>query len=203
MCHKLDPRFFDHLDKMDHTDVCRRSLAEYDPERKIYRITALNEMYEISAKRQEISHVEANGIRPVSVELGLAIIFYLMQSRDIPISNKWVSEKELRGGITFFRGPHAFPTPEIARHCGKDIETLHQAARKIGGEPIAMGDVAYRFKALPRILMAVVFWRGDEEFEPNCKMLMDATIQDHLPLDVIFGLSIEVARRITGLPLWH
>ena len=205
MCHKLDNRFFEELAKMDPFDVCRRALAEYDADRKVYRLPALGMLYEVDAQKRGISpYVKAPGLiidSPISVELALAILFYLMKSRDIPISGKWISEKELQGGVTFFRGPHAFPTPEIARECGKDLETLHRAAKQIGGEPVDMGDVAYRFRAAPRVPMAVVFWKGDEEFPPECKLLMDSTIQDHLPLDVIFGLAIEIARRLTGLPL--
>lgn len=187
---------------MDPQDVVRRSLAEYNWENKFYRIEALNEIWELHLQEQIICR-ECKKREPISVELGLAILFYLMKSKDIPISGRWVSEKELSGGVTFFRGPHAFPTPEIARNCGKDLNKLHVSARKMGGEPLDMADIAYRIKALPRIPMAILFWKGDEEFAPECKLLMDSTIEEHLPLDVIFGLAIEVARRLTGLPLWH
>lgn len=202
MCHKLDPKFFNELAQMNPQDVVRRSLAEYDAKKKLYRIEALNEIWEVVPEEQLICREGKKG-EPVSVELGLAILFYLMRSKDIPISGKWVSEKELRGGVTFFRGPHAFPTPEIARSCGKDLNFLHEAVKKMGGEPLDMADISYRIKALPRIPMAILFWKGDEEFPPECKLLMDSTIEEHLPLDVIFGLAIEVARRLTGLPLWH
>jgi len=204
MCHKLDIRFFKELESMDPSDVCRRSLAEYDFARGVYRLEALGCIYEVRPADWTICAVQDFvPAGPVSVEMGLAIIFYLMRSKDMPISGKWVSEKELRGGVTFFRGPHAFPTPEIARECGKDDDKFREALVKIGGEPLDMADVAYRFRALPRVPMAALLWKGDEEFAPECKLLMDSTIEEHLPLDVIFGLAIEVARRLTGLPLWH
>jgi hypothetical protein len=55
---------------------------------------------------------------------------------------------------------------------------------------------------LPRIPAAAVLWYADEEFEASAKLLMDATIEKHLPLDVIFGMSIEVIGRIVDKTLW-
>ena len=40
----------------------------------------------------------------------LFIIHYLLKSKEIEISNEWISEKDIPGGTTFFRGPHEIPT---------------------------------------------------------------------------------------------
>lgn len=202
MCHKLDARFFDRLAEMNPSEVAAKSLAKYDASSGVYRIVALNEEFEVNTKTREIRSVGENG-RPVSVELGLAIIFYLMQCDGSEVSGKWISEKEIKGGIQFFRGPHTIPTAPIAATCADGFDSVKEAALKLGGSPIDMGDAAYVFKALPRAPIAVVLWRGDEEFPPECKILMDRTIENHLPLDVIFGLAIEIARRLTGKPLVH
>jgi hypothetical protein len=37
----------------------------------------------------------------------------------------------------------------------------------------------------------------DEEFPAEVKVHFDPTVADHLPLDVIFGLVIEMSRRLT------
>lgn len=60
-----------------------------------------------------------------------------------------------------------------------------------------MGDAAYRFSFLPRVQVAVVLWRGDEEFGAEARLLFDRTIGEHLPLDVIFSLASEVCDRIS------
>jgi len=66
------------------------------------------------------------------------------------------------------------------------------------GEPLAMGDAAFRFQILPRIPLTAVLWYGDKEFEASAKLLMDSTIQHHLPLDVIYPMSVEFIRRFVG-----
>ncbi|MCK5094409.1 MAG: DUF3786 domain-containing protein, partial [Spirochaetes bacterium] len=68
----------------------------------------------------------------------------------------------------------------------------------LGGKPVEMGDAAFQFQVLPRIPVVAVLWYADEEFDASAKLLMDATIEQHLPLDVIFGMALEFIGRIVG-----
>jgi hypothetical protein len=200
MCHKLDPVFFQRLKDMSPDDVCRRSLAAYDAKRAIYRLSFLYKDYEVDPGLQIIKPINA-GDGPVSMEAALVIVFYLLQARDIPLSRKWVSEFQLKGGAIFFRGPHAVRNSELSSHFGHDVEGFKGACQTACGQPVDMGDAAFRFDVLPRIPAIVAFWYADEEFDATAKLLMDATIEQHLPLDVIFGMSLELYSRIVGRDL--
>lgn len=202
MCHKLDPIFFTRLAGMDPEDVCRRSLAVYDKDRRVYCITALGQEYEVNPERCGIHPLDTDE-DSVSVELGLLIIFYLMQAKDILPEGRWVNEFSLKGGAMFFRGPHAFHTKAVAERFGRDVEGFKKVCAGLGGRPEQMGDAAFRFQILPRIQAVVVLWYADDEFEASAKLLMDATIEQHLPLDVIFGMALELLGRIVGENLWN
>jgi len=201
MCHKLDPVFFSQLAQMDPQDVCMRSLTAYDHDRKVYRVTVLEKDYEIDTARCDIKPLDPEE-GPVSVELGLLILFYLLQAKDIPLSGKWVSEFDITGGAMFFRGPHVIRNDAVADRFGRDVEGFVESCRALHGDPIDMGDAAFKFRVLPRIPAVVVLWRADDEFEASAKLLMDATIDRHLPLDVIFGMALEILGRIVGKTLW-
>jgi len=202
MCHKLDPVFFSRLAAMDPEDVCRRSLANYDASRRVYSITALGNEYEVKPEKGTILPMDTANTDPVSVELGLLILMYLLEAKDIPPAGKWINEYSLKGGAMFFRGPHAFRTEEIAKRFGRDVEGFKKACRLLGGKPEQMGDAAFRFQILPRIQAVVVLWYADDEFDASAKLLMDPTIEEHLPLDVIFGMGLELLGRILGKNLW-
>lgn len=201
MCHKLDPIFFKRLRKLDPEDTCRRSRAEYDSKCRVYSITAIGQDYEIDPVNQEIKPL-APGKDPVSVELGLLILFYLLEAKDIPLEGRWVSEFNLKGGAMFFRGPHAFRNDEIAARFGYDLAGFKETCLALGGSPVKMGDAAFQFQVLPRIPAVAVLWYADEEFDASAKLLMDATIEQHLPMDVIFGMALELIGRIVGKTLW-
>jgi hypothetical protein len=43
----------------------------------------------------------------------------------------------------------------------------------------------------------MVLWVADEEFTPRLSVVFDATVDQHLPLDAIYGLVTEICRRMT------
>jgi len=202
MCHKLDPKFFSELARMDPRDVCGRSLATYDHERKVYRVTALEREYEVNPAANEVMAVDPDE-GPISVEMGLLLVFYLLRAVDVPLSGKWIGEFDIKGGERFFRGPHAVRNPEVAEKFGHDPEGFGKACEKLGGTPEDMGDAAYRIRVLPRVPLIVLLWMADDEFEASAKTLMDSTVDQHLPLDIIFGMLLEVLGKIVGRVLWH
>ncbi len=59
-----------------------------------------------------------------------------------------------------------------------------------------MADAAYCFMIVPRIPVLVQFWKEDDEFIAECKMLFDKSISKHLTLEIIFGLSVVVCKNI-------
>ena len=193
MCQKIDSIFFERLTALDPIDVCKRSLVQYDEKKRIYKVTAFGEEYSVKPEEQKIIPLNPES-KLLTTELGLLIIFYLLGAQDIPLSGKWVNEFSLRGGALFFRGPHAIRNQALAGRYGYDINEFKQACTKLCGQSVQMGDVAYRFQILPRIPVLVVLWFGDEEFEPAAKLLMDATLDQHLPLDVIYAMATEFIR---------
>ena len=50
--------------------------------------------------------------------------------------------------------------------------------------------------SFPRVPVHVLLWLTDEVFPAQISFLFDATIEHHLPLDVIFGLVSELCFRL-------
>jgi hypothetical protein len=46
-----------------------------------------------------------------------------------------------------------------------------------------MADRAWRIPALPRVPVALLWWDGDDEFDPRADLLFDATASHHLTTD--------------------
>jgi hypothetical protein len=197
MCHKLDQRFFQELAAMAPEQVCRRALCSYDRGRECYVLDAWGTRYEAYPVPGELRPA-ASDAPPVNVEIGLSIIFYLLSAKDIPVKSEWISEMDLPGGTTFFRGPHAVPVRLITERFGQDLEGFKSACESLGGEPLELADAACSFRVLPRVPAAVLLWKGDDEFPARARVLFDRTVSQHLPMDVILGLCVELLSRIAG-----
>jgi len=128
--------------------------------------------------------------------LGLFIIYYLLRSKDISISREWISEKDIPGGPTFFRGPHKIPTQIIEKRYENNVKEFKAVCERLDGIPLDMADAAYAFEITPRIPVAVQFWDKDDEFSAEAKLLFDKTIAEQLAPDIVFCLTVEICRRI-------
>jgi hypothetical protein len=199
VCHKLDPVFFAQLSGLDREDVRARSLCELDGDG--YVIPFLIWKYRIDPGHRIIEPTSP-GAREVSADLGLLLLFYLLKARDVPLERRWVSEFDLPGGALFFRGPHRFRTDDLAEKYGRNLEGFTEASLRLGGTRVELGDRAFRFQVLPRVPAAAVLWRADDEFPASAKLLLDGSAKEHLPLDVIFGLSLELLGALVGRSLW-
>lgn len=198
MSHKLAPVFFSDVSRMDPEEVCRRANCTYDRARGCYLIEVWAEPWEISPARKTILRLEQPG-EPISVEMGVAVLAYLLGAKDIPLSGEWVSEKDLPGGEMFFRGPHSIPANLVAQRFGSDLEGFCRACELLKGSAVdGHADASYRFRILPRVPVEVLFWAADEEFEAQAQLLFDRTVHAHLPLDVVFGIGLEVCARLAG-----
>ncbi|HDZ91691.1 MAG: DUF3786 domain-containing protein [Deltaproteobacteria bacterium] len=195
MTHTIDQRHFKDLGKMDPEDVCRRAQCGYDRDGGCYSLTVWGEEYKIYPAQSRIVRLW-DGRDDMNILFALFIVQYLLTARDIPVIGEWVSEKDLPDGAAFFRGPHAIPTHLIAKRYGDSPGEFCERCELLHGTALDLADEAYSFRIAPRIPVAVLLWEGDDEFPAESKVLFDRTIGEHLALDVIFGLAVEICAKV-------
>lgn len=194
MTNSIDVLYFQELSKQDPGDVCRRALCKYDSVKKFYTLPVWGDEYIIYPHKSKVKHITKN-VQNISDYFYLFIVHYLLKSKETNICEKWISEKDIPGGATFFRGPHTIPTHLISKNSVKEFK---ERCEQLHGTPISMADSAYSFKITPHIPVAVLYWEGDDEFSPESRILFDKSITEHLTPDIIFALSTEICMRLGG-----
>jgi hypothetical protein len=185
----LEPRLWDALRLADPGEVAARTLAEFDPVKKAYRVPFLNAAVFCRPDTAEIDATAGTLDFSRDFQLGLAVLHYLLHARTKPRSDKWISEKDLPGGTLFFTAAHARPMDSLVAAFDARPDLLDAAAKSLGGQKTDTAGISYRFMVLPRIPFLLIFWERDEEFEPSCHLLFDETIFSHLSsLDLIWAL---------------
>jgi hypothetical protein len=196
----IEPFHWDKLSQLHPTDVCNRTEAIYHPAREGFILPVYNRRYLILPKGKKILRMEWND-HPVEEELHqyfyLMVLVYLTNAKDIKPTHTWVNEKGLKGGFTFFQGPHSLQVEELINLFGKDSEAFLKTGKKLGGSEILYGDKGFALEVFPKVPLAYILWKGDEEFPPRIRVLFDSTIESHLPLDVIWCMVAETSRRLT------
>jgi len=198
----FDPFYWEKLSKLHPTDVCNRTEALYNPTWNGFVLPVYNLRYLILPKAKKILRMEWND-KTVEEELPpffyLMVLVYLTEAKETKPSHTWISEKDLRGGSTFFRGPHRLHVDELQELYGKNLDTFLKAGRRLGGSEILYGDRGFSLEVFPKIPLAYILWKGDEEFPPRIGVLFDSTIESHFPLDVIWCMVAETSRRLAEL----
>ena len=196
-----DSFHWEKLSKLHPTDVCNRTDAVYNPSKEGFALPVYNLRYLILPKARKILRLERND-RTVEEDLHplfhLMVLVYLTDAKDVRPTHTWVSEKDLKGGSTFFRGPHRLDIEAMENTYGRDPDAFLKAGKSLGGSEILLGDKGFALEVLPKVPLAYVLWKGDEEFPPRVGVLFDSTVESHLPLDIIWCMVSETTRRLTG-----
>jgi len=195
----IDSKFFQELATQDPLDVCRRAVCTFNDTEMFYSVPLWDQHYEVYPQQ---CRVEATGGNPEKLHpyFELFLVHYLLRAKEIEPTHQWISEKDIPGGSTFFRGPHAIPTDLIADRFNNDLSGFSARCEQLGGTHLDMADSAFIMLIAPRVPVAVLYWRGDEEFPPESRILYDETIAGHLAADIIFALASGICDRL-GRPI--
>lgn len=191
----IDKVYFQELSEQDPKVVCRRARCRYDDGHKFYTMSVWGDEYAIYPHESRIDRLAANNQSPHDF-FYLFMIYYILKAKDIEPVGAWISEKDIPGGATFFRGPHEIPTHLIGRQFKNNVQAFRKTCEQFHGVPVDMADAAYLFEITPRIPVSVLYWSGDDDFPPEAKILYDRSITEHLSTDIIFALAVEICTRI-------
>jgi hypothetical protein len=113
----VDDELWEALQKADPETISRNCDVFFDHQQELYLIPVLDEVYGVFPKDKKITKLPDGDAsqEKFGVELTLFLLHYLLGTKNILLEKKRVSEKELKGGEMFFRGPHALSTQGIIK----------------------------------------------------------------------------------------
>lgn len=164
-----------------------------------FELIFLTSRYRVDPEAERIDALGAPVI--LSDAFQILLLSYMLAPHGGLPTGELISEKELPGGATFFRGPHALPVQEVVARYGDDVAGFDARARELGGEPARHGDCAMRFHPFPSLPVTYILWQADDEFGASMSALFDRSISRWLTLDMVFIMAGEVSRRLVD-PIW-
>ncbi len=192
---KLEPGLWDALRRADPMEIESRTLVEYERPENVYIIPFLNNAILCYPAAGEIEVLGNLAHLSGDFHLGMVVLHYLLYCRGNPLSNNWISEKDLPLGSVLSTEARTLATVTLRDIIDAGPELFDIAAKNIGGEKAGRGELSYRFSVLPRIPVLINFQTPDEEFESAPQIMFDETVTDHLgSLDLVWRLVNVFAR---------
>jgi hypothetical protein len=124
------------------------------------------------------------------------ILQYLLVADGAPLENNWVSLRNLPHGAFYEQAFQSYSGNLLVRAFRGDVESFRAVCLKSGGEPVEMGDAAFRFSAFPRLPLAVVYWSGGGEFPDSAQVLFDNSASHYHHLEILAHLGGMLCERI-------
>jgi len=154
----------------------------------------LGRRYHVARPSFEVRTV---GGEPCAEELRILLLDYLRSGDGSRPVGRWIGYQELPEGAFYRRAFQGYTGDQLVRDLAGDIDAFRRAARALAGEAVPeIGDAAYAFRVLPRVLLAVVWWAGDDEFPANATVLFDEAAGRYLPADGLAALGRMLCGRL-------
>ena len=129
-------------------------------------------------------------------KLLLLFLHYLHTADGTSAADRWISFRELPDGTFYGQAFQSYTGARLVAAFGNELGQFREAAIQAGGEELSLGDAAFMFRALPRVPLGVVYWLGDEEFDPYANVLFDAAASHYLSTDGLAVLGSDLCSRI-------
>ncbi len=168
--------------------------ADYDTASGLVSLTLTGEKYTIRHPDGEVRLVGSDGEVPITTRI--LLLHYLLTADGAPPAGRWVSFRELPDAMVYDPAFQGRASHRIRARFGTDIDAFHRAAQSLGGDRLTFGDASYLFRALPRVWLAVIVYKGDEEFSPSANVLFDAAAANYLPTEDLAVLGGYLASRL-------
>ncbi len=180
--------------KHDPQKMAEASGAEYDPRENVIRVLYLNKSYRVFYPEGRILAEEEP--TNLAVEEKALILQYLSQAPGHPLTKRWISYSELPNGMYHDRPFKVEAVEPLAETFGGQPGKLLEAAQALGGSELKVGDLGVVIPVLPRILVAVILWVGDEEFPARANMVFDAVTPRYLSTAAVYVLGSILTKRL-------
>lgn len=186
-------RAWEILSSISYEGIRHKSQAEFDKLAEHYILTLFNEKIYISPKKRLIwggSKLANFILRELPHYSKVSILWYLIQSKDIPPSGNLISPREVDGGLIFTQGSHMLPLDKLIEKYANDTESFIKRGILLGGEYLNYGDASVKLFPFPRVPVTLLLWKHDEEFPARADILFDSTCSEHLPTDIIWSTAM-------------
>jgi hypothetical protein len=123
-------------------------------------------------------------------------LYYLATADGTPAAQRWIAFRELPDGWLYQQAFQGYTGHVLAQSVGDDVAALAAACAALDGAALDLGDCGYAFQVLPGVALALVYWRGDDEFEPEARVLFDAAAPHYLSTDGLAILGSHLVRQV-------
>lgn len=116
------------------------------------------------------------------------------------LSGEYAPSSSLKGIVyTGMNAGSAMGPNQTAEYFDAHMSQLEQACIALGGIPEGKGDLAYRIPMFDFLPIRFSFWRADEDFPPEVRVLWDTNVLHYMHFETLFYAAGHLLKRMEEL----
>jgi hypothetical protein len=136
----------------------------------------------------------------VPIQQQVLLLHYLNGCKGSRIFGEWIAYQEVPDGKFYLDAFLKRAKIPMVQAFGNRPEVLIKlATESLGATPFDYGDLSVKIRALPMVPVALILWKGDEEFPPEGNILFDRSISDIFSAEDIAWLAGMVIYPLIGM----
>ncbi len=136
----------------------------------------------------------------VPIQQQILLLHHLNLAKNIKISSEWIAYQEVPDGKFYLDAFLRRAKNPMVQGFGNNPELLVKLATEVYGATLLdQGDLAVVVQALPRIPVALILWKGDDEFSPEGTILFDRSVSRMLSAEDIAWLAGMIIYPLLGM----
>jgi hypothetical protein len=177
--------------QIDRTKEGRVDLSFAFSNRKV-RITWPNFKFHVEESQEELP-----------IQQQILLLHYLhgaLASSGAAPAGEWISFQEVPDGRFYLEAFNKRAKIPLVQAFGAKPELMIKLSEEVyGAKLFNQGDFSVVIKALPLVPVALILWKGDEEFPPEGTLLFDKTVSKILSAEDIAWLAGMVVYPLIGM----
>lgn len=119
---------------------------------------------------------------------------------DRSLTGEYAPSSSLKGIVyTGMNAGTGMGSNKTAEYFHDNIRQLEQACIALGGTPEGKGDLAYRIPLFDFLPVRFSFWKADEDFPPEIRLLWDTNVLQYMHFETLFYAAGHLLKRLEEL----
>ena len=194
---KMRDQMRPHFLEYNQDEMIRKFSLENDPEYLYIRFCGRPYRIGRTTGIVEWSEDGVLSCAPRNFEESMTIYDVLCYSKpDCHLSGEYAPSSSLKGVVLTRMSAGGMADHRISKYFDANVNLLEKACVTLGGIPEGKGDLAYRIPMFDFLPIRFAFWRSDEDFPAEVRMLWDTNIQSFMHFETIWYAAGHLLRRI-------
>lgn len=186
------------LSRIDFVEAAERTGGRLSGERLV--LSVLGKDFGVEPTGEMVSSIHVNPW------VAAPLLSYILSGGEKPVSGRWVSFRDLKGGMERYPLFQKRCEGPIKRVADTYASLFDDMVHVLGGEEVEQqfkSDISVVLHPLPKVPVMICYWEPEDGLESSLHVFFDESAEENLGIDPLYTLVAGLSQMFTKIALTH